>query len=202
MVIKMPITPEHCIGVCIVAMKENYSKDEMKKIIEEANKLQKKKEETYNIEDITKIAKSMNIPKDTVKEALRIYNKNTRHIKKSGGDPSKRKLKKNIIYVTYFVFWVAFIFLLLIAPSNEENKWSSWVWLIPSMAFVGLIMGAFINELEGAIIGMVTGGLSGLLVLYLNDWIWGKLIIGVVLGFVAFIVFLFRFKAQIDAVIK
>ncbi|MFW5799743.1 MAG: hypothetical protein ACOCV8_02915 [Spirochaetota bacterium] len=183
-------------------MKENYSKDEMKKIIEEANKLQKKKEETYNIEDITKIAKSMNIPKDTVKEALRIYNKNTRHIKKSGGDPSKRKLKKNIIYVTYFVFWVAFIFLLLIAPSNEENKWSSWVWLIPSMAFVGLIMGAFINELEGAIIGMVTGGLSGLLVLYLNDWIWGKLIIGVVLGFVAFIVFLFRFKAQIDAVIK
>jgi hypothetical protein len=182
--------------------KEKYSKEEMKEIIDKAEKLRQRQEETYSQEDIEKIARNMNIPKRIIKEALKVYNKSNVKSKKKINTPRLRRFKKALIYIFYTVFWITFIGILLIVPSLEEDRWLSWVWLIPSMAFVGLIMGAFINELEGAIIGMVAGGLSGLLVIYLSGWLWGKIVIGMILGFVAFIVFLFRFKGQIDAVIK
>jgi hypothetical protein len=73
-----------------------------------------------------------------------------------------------------------FYSILVIVPKLQENHVNSWMWLIPSLALVGLIIGAFINELEGSIIGFVSGGLSGLLVLYLIQWTWGQILIGIV----------------------
>jgi hypothetical protein len=182
--------------------KNNYTKEEMKEIIDKAEKLRKNQEETYSQEDIEKIARNLNIPKRIIKEALKIYEKSsTKSIKKSSS-PKMRRFKKTLIYIIYTGFWTVFISILIIIPGLEENPWSTWVWLIPSIGLVGLIMGAFINELEGAIIGMVAGGLAGLLVIYLSGYLWGKIVIGMVLGFVAFIVFLFRFKGQIDSIIK
>lgn len=183
-------------------MKDKYSKKEMKNIIEHANKLKKEEEESYTIEQIEQIAKNMNIPKRTVKEALKIYDKNTTSMKKSGGNPTKRRIKRILFYLFYLFFWAALITVLLIVPDTYENRWASWVWVIPSMGFIGLIIGAFIEELEGAIIGTVSGGLSGLFIVYLGGIFWGKISIGLVLAFLAFLVFVFRFKEKIDAVIK
>jgi hypothetical protein len=182
--------------------KEKYSKEEMKSIIDKAEKLKQKQDETYTQEDIEKIAKNMNIPIEMVRDAIKLYDRNTSGAIKKAGNPKTRNLKRYLIYSFYTIFWAIFITVLVIVPSTYENRWSSWVWMIPSIAFVGLIMGAFINELEGAIIGMFAGALSGLLIIYLVDWLWGQIVIGTILGFTAFIVFLFRFKGQIDAVIK
>jgi len=178
-------------------MKNSYSKEELTKIIDEASKIKKEQEESYTYDEIEKIANNMNIPKSVVREAIKIYSKN-----KISNSSKVRRIKKSIIYIIYMSFWAAFISILVIVPKLQENHWNSWMWLIPSLALVGLIMGAFINELEGSIIGFVSGGLSGLLVLYLIQWTWGQILIGIVLGFVAFIVFLFRIKPQIDSVIK
>lgn len=180
-------------------MAKNYSKQEMKEIINKANELKKQEEESYSYEDIQKIAKNMNIPIKAVKEAISIYENNSpKNIKKKAGNPVKRKIKKRLIYILYTIFWLGFIFLMVIA-SDIEN---SWIWAMPSIAVVGLVMGAFINELEGAISGGVAGLLVGLLILWIGKIIWGKIAIVLILGFISFIVFMFRFKAQIDSVIK
>lgn len=190
-----------------MAKDKEYTKEEMKKIIDKAKKIEKYEDETYTQDDIEKIARNMNIPKRTLKKAFKLYNKNTSDKKKFSSNPKKRKIKLNIIYFLYTFFWLSFITVLILVPLLEEtmsdkSRWGSAIWLIPSMAFVGLIMGAFINELEGAIIGVVAGGLMGLFILWLGQWLWGNILIGVIMGFIAFIVFLFRFKGQIDAVIK